>query len=345
MQNNNERKTRTKYVVYETTVKEIGEFSESCQQEYSETLYEQDIMREDITPEQRFIQNKAPYNTTLRMSIICDTRWLYDIAKKSLYEEISSGVKDGLKEKIKNKLLDSSVRVYLKTHVYNDYIGGSLFVEFGCKDERDIYIEDKNIVGKNIKMIECRNSPHIPGSKNTLIEHVRVDAYVRTWRNIGEKLDAIIQKLFKNEMTYCLKKEKLIVPEEYAKKGEAGIVEWRELKSSKNKNNSMEKRILRGMLRDKKQELLNQMRRLMLRFPDGTDESNWSIPHLCIEGNGNTQYCKRLLTQILKDKTDAEILNISGEDAEKMLKDYWKKVLTKAIEQLEDVEINGDRVC
>ena len=127
-----------------------------------------------------------------------------------------------------------------------------------------------------------------------------------------------------------MKKDALIVPEEYMNKGKTGVEEWRNIKASNNKNNSIEKKLLKQALRDKKKYTIDCMGGVMLRtvFPDnGTIVRDWSLPFMEIDGRFNYSRTRKLVNTILKDKSDQDLIKMSEKEIQELFKDFWKNKL------------------
>ena len=146
----------------------------------------------------------------------------------------------------------------------------------------------------------------------------------------------IVKRVVNKNLTYCLKNGKNIVPDEYLDKGKSGIEEWRTLKSSQNKNNSMEKRIIKEALREKKNYMIACIETAMRNIVDVN--TSWEVPALSIDGRWNAGKVKKLSTQLFKDKSNQQIIEMSEEDVLAIVKEYWKKLLNDAYKEVSKIE-------
>lgn len=152
------------------------------------------------------------------------------------------------------------------------------------------------------------------------------------------RIDTLIKRAIKDELAYCLKKGKVIVPKEYLDKGEAGIREWQEKKRSGNKNNSMEKRLIRETLKEKKNKLYHASYVAQVAMVRGRE---YGIPGLAIDFLYNKGYNRTLITShLLKDKTDQDIMEMTDEQALAMAKEYWKSKLEEAEKRIDELTLD-----
>ena len=326
---------KIKYVLLEQTTKELWEQAQSGNS-YSQEVYKHEIEHADYTEEQKKIQSDNRWQSRVNNDIRYREDSFYEMIKENVEEELSNGTRENLEEKIYDSLMGTKIRTYLvvKPDTNNCYIES----EYGDEQEDSTYIHDEKEMEKAVRKVVKHGWNR---DTEVYIDSVEVNVCNYTLQDLDDKLKKLVKKYIRNEFTYCIKQNKIIVPEEYIAKGYAGIEEWRELKASKNKNNNMEKRMLRSMVRDKKSNTLLQMKRLVWRFPKGQNDNgsyDYTVPSLYIYGNGNTAMCKKLMTQILGKKTDAEFLNMTEEEIDKAYKDYWKEVLQRAIKQIDKVE-------
>ena len=335
---------KTKYVIYETTLRELGEEAEKGTT-WQDELFKYEVEHEEMSEEQKDIQNNNKWNATVSESIRFYPDKILDEMQAIAYWELDNGTRENLEEKIKQQIMDMKVRTYLlkseqKDGTYNVYSQ----TEYGGEINGDTYIRNEQAMDELLRGVKRRGysfGPREDKEDYVLIERVEISSYIYSFQDLKNKVDKLVKKFMRESLTYCIKQNKVIIPEEYIAKGIPGIEEWRGIKASKNKNNNMEKKMLRGMIRDKKANILGQMQRLVWRFPKGQNDKgtfDWSIPHLYIYGNGNKAYNKKLVTQILGEKTDAELLNMTEEEIDKAFKNYWKEVLTRAIKQIDNVE-------
>lgn len=338
-------KSTEKYVLHENTIQELIDVAKSTNM-WDAEIYTKDIKHEDISDEQRQIQYAKSWDTDISNTLRTNESAVYKTIEESVYNEIRGGLREGLKAKLKQNVLNSKITAVLtiedRPDGYNNaYIEYVYDVEKGDEE----YIKDEDKLEEAVKKVKKKQYSYHEGEeeKYTLIERVTSRMYAYNWRDMESKIDSLIKKVIREKLSYCIKQDKIIVPEDYLEKGRDGIEEWRGIKASKNKNNNMEKRMLRGMIRDKKISNLSQMRRLLWNFPNGLDKNDWTIPRLSVYGNGNKAMAHKLMCQILGEKTDQELLNMTEEDVDKAYKEYWKGVLRKAIEKIDGVQTYGEK--
>ena len=332
-------KNTEKYVLHENTIQELIDLAKSTNM-WDAEIYTKDIKHEDMSEKQRQVQYEKSWDVDITNTLRTNEDALYKTIMFDAYKEIGGGLREGLKEKVKQNVLNSKITAVLiiedRPDGYNNaYIEYVYDVEKGDEE----YINDEDKMMEAIKKVKRKQYSYHDNEeeKYTLIERIASRMYAYNWREMESKIDSLIKRVMRESFSYCIKQGKIIVPEEYLAKGKPGLDEWRSLKASKNKNNNMEKRMLREMIRDKKISNLNQMRSLLWNFPNGLDKNDWSIPRLSIYGNGNKAMAHKLMCQILGEKTDQELLNMTKEDVDKAYKEYWKGVLRKAIEKIDSV--------
>lgn len=353
MDNFSVKEDKKNYILVEKTLKELEEIVNEHSNDYSFKIYEHTVKRdEEYSEEQKVIQYSNKWQATISSDIRVSDDRLYELVKQIAYDTILGGEKEDVLNKIKDKAMASKVRsvLYVKEPRSDEtFKSAYIETEFGDRKEGEEYYEGKEKINEELKNVgniswdyNRRTATGEPTKDVVMADEVYVSMYTYNYHGTEENVVRLIKKLFRNELTYCVKQGSVIIPQEYLDKGKTGIEEWRETKSSKNKNNNMEKRMLRQMLRDKKQSILMQMRTLMWRFPTGQDTRDWSVPSLNIYGSGNCAMAHKLVNRVLGEMTDQEILSITDEEVSKKFKEYWKGILTKAIEQIDDVITYGD---
>lgn len=348
---------KKKYVLLEKSLYDLEKLVEEHKNDYNFDVYEYKVERdEELSEEQKAIQNGNRWQTNITNDIRVNENVLYDLVREVGYKEILNGEKENIILKIQDKVMNSNVRGIL--HVDTNFNVTSnenikrawVEIEYGDRKEDTEYIDNEEEMNKDLQQVRNdtwnyarRDANGNPAKEWVMLEDVKLNVYTYNYRGTFENVGKLVKKFVRNELTYCIKQGNVIVPQEYLDKGKEGIEEWRTSKASKNKNNNMEKRMLRQMLREKKNDILLQMRNILWRFPTGQDTRDWSVPHLNIYGNGNKAMAQKLVNQVLGKMTDQEILNMTSEDIDKAYKEYWKGVLNKAIEQLDGVITYGDK--
>ena len=225
--------------------------------------------------------------------------------------------------------INCSVRIYndnLYTQV--ERIAYKL-LEDGCKEN----IEDEKEFDKTIKGYTRKS---YRDNENIYLENIRYTAYTGHFDDLENKIKKQIKKFIRNNLSYCIKKGKIIIPEEYLNKGKEGIKEWRQLKASNNKSNSIEKKLLKQIYADKKLYQYNTMSQIEDKI---AQSQSWVMPHIEVDGRFNKQRTFKLINQILGDKSKREIMNMEEEEIVKAFKEYWKEILKKKYEEVDKMEI------
>ena len=138
----------------------------------------------------------------------------------------------------------------------------------------------------------------------------------------------IANKVLKEEYTYCLKKGKNIVPDKYIANGADGIIIWQSEKKNSNKNNSIEKQMLKSIKIEKKQMAFNKFCKVMEEL-EGRNR-DWTMVFLTIDGRWNTSRRVKTINKYILNVTDDELIKMSEEEIEKRCKSYWTARLMEA---------------
>ena len=162
--------------------------------------------------------------------------------------------------------------------------------------------------------------------------------YTPKTRYYGENaIKYLVNKILKEKYTYCVKMGKNIVPDNYIKLGKAGIERWRQEKSNGNKQNSIEKQMLKKIKHEKKQNAFNKFGdviRVMLE----KGSRNWDFVFLTVEGRWNNARMSKTINKYILNVSENELVTMSEEEIEKRCKSYWVAELTQAIERIKNLE-------
>lgn len=155
----------------------------------------------------------------------------------------------------------------------------------------------------------------------------------------GKKAVAyLINREIKNKYTYCVKNGKNIVPDEYLKDGSAGIERWKSEKSKNNKQNSIEKQMMKKLKYEKKHQAFNDFNSVIAAMCNEKSVHDWGTVFLAVEGRYNTgRRLKTIQKHILKDMADDELIKMEDEEIKKRCKSYWVKELMDAIERIKNL--------
>lgn len=337
-----EEKTK-KYVVCEHTLQELQEEAKTITEYYgSKNIYEYKIDRSYLTLEQKEIQVANRWNTDYCDNIRISETKLYDYARKIFYKELSNGCRENIKDKLIDSLMNLKVRNIASFNKYKEndefYTGISCDYELEGEESEDfVYINDIKEFESRLKDVSRRS--YYGRNKNDIVylETFRVQIYAQEFRNVKDTVTRIVNKFLRNELTYCINSNKIIVPEEYIAKGEVGINEWRELKRSKNKNNNIENQIIKQTFKDKKKFAIQSMYAVMGAITKNNWES-WKVPNLSLDGCYNAQRTSYLVNQLLKDKDKKQFLSMPEEEIIERFKKHWIDKLNKSIEQINEIK-------
>lgn len=152
----------------------------------------------------------------------------------------------------------------------------------------------------------------------------------------------LANKLLKDKYTYCVKMGKNIVPDDYIKLGKEGIERWRQEKSNSNKNNSIEKQMLKKIKLQKKQNAFTTFDDVMAAMLNEKSSRNWDLAFLSVDGRWNTGRRLKTINKYVLNVSDNELVTMSDEEIEKRCKSYWVAELTQAIERIKNLEIKKE---
>ena len=325
------------YIAVDMSLKDISSKVADITSYRREVIWEYRVKREGLSDEQATLQMQnswaSDYNTTLSFNEDTVKKLIYN----KLFDKIVNGVKENLQEKIIEEVLDTKVKEILtfsKTS-NGDYIMGSI-CKFG--DELKEYVNDKYTFIKDEELEEeLKKVSRAPLSfsedandkkKRILLEHVEINAYQYRFGHIEEEVTKWTRQSINNNLKYCMKKGKIIVPEEYIAKGETGIKEWQEMKRSGNKNNSIEKKMLKQVFATKKHVALGNMEYIIDCIT--RTGRRWDIPELTVDGKWNKGKMNKLIAEILSTNMRKDFMAMSDDEAFDKIKEYWKNILMDA---------------
>lgn len=326
-------------VIMDTTLEELQDITKNVTN-YRTQLYEKKIDRSDLSPEQMRMQGMNKWYAEQNCSIKFFKEELENMVESNLYDEVLSGCKEKLEDKIYNRIMKHSVKILGTIRDIgsgNKSVSAEISVNDEAVDQRYDCYDKLEDFEKELKTVKRGLSYGSENSHIVWLEKYTIEIYTSSFRDIGENIKKLIKKTIRNKLTYCIKSGKVIVPEEYLEKGKAGIEEWRQIKSSSNKNNSMEKRILKATYREKRLFASDNMYNIFREITSGN--YSWKIPSLEIEGRYNQQKMSALITEVFKDKSKQEFMEMSEEDMMNKMKEYWKKILMDAYNAVDATEI------
>lgn len=152
----------------------------------------------------------------------------------------------------------------------------------------------------------------------------------------------LVNKLLKEKYTYCTKMGKNIVPDEYIKLGKEGIERWRQEKSNKNKNNSIEKQTIKKIKTEKKNNAFIYFNDVIREMLNESGKHEWDKVFLSVDGRWNTGRRMNTVKKYILNMTDDELITVSDEEIKNRCKEYWKKELKEAIKRIEELDFNNN---
>lgn len=338
-----ENETKQKaYVICTKTLKELQDIAENLDRYGTKEVYRLDIDRSDMSEEQKRIQAQNRWYKDQNEEFRVRDEQIYSMVKKLAIDKILGGCKKDIKKKLYEDIYNTDLRVVGWITKHTGYDSLNTNVEFDGNDQWKNYNNEKFEYSTDIKEFEelvknvkSRNSFAMKEDEYVLLENIIVVVRAYQFSDMDKTINKQIDKFIKEELTYCLKKDEVIVPQEYLDKGEEGIKEWRDIKASKNKNNSIEKKILRQAVQDKKAYAMDVMYKVMDAAMNNTHD--WSIPSITIDGRWNKQRTQKLVNKILKNKSQQFYIDVDKKEIVEEFKDYWKDILMTAYNNVDKI--------
>lgn len=332
---NEEQETVKAYVIYEATIRELCQKAQGPDPYTLSTLAEFEIKRDNLTDEQKKAQLTNKWHTDRTAYVSASTDTIYDITKDIMFSEITNGQKSDLRKIAHDKVMDSKVKVVAcfstdktngTTRVYLD----SVFPSESTHRYKYDYVYDMPGFLKELRSV-CDIVKEYGTNVETTIYLEKVSVFMRgyTFEDVDKIINKVMNKIMREDLTYCIKGGRVIIPDEYIKKGVSGIQEWRQIKKSNNKNNSIEKQMIKQIFADKKKFANDTMCRVMYNIRDNM--RRWDIPVLSVDGQYNKAKTAKLVNEVLNTKNRQEIIEMSEDEIVKKIKKYWADELAKAI--------------
>ena len=330
------------YVIFEDTIANLETRLQDLNRYDKTVLYEHVVDREDLSAEQKDIQTRNRWTTEKNTSIRIFDNELYDIVKEEMYAKLFGGVKADITKNLQKEIMDTKITVVAYMEDYGasqQYrrVCSSIYIGDKYKEE---YIELSNDIKEfeeALKDVKYDASWNSKDGEYVYIERFVIDVYPYAFNDATERVGKMVKKFIRNELTYCLKNDKLIVPKEYMDKGQDGIKEWREIKASGNKNNSIEKRMLREIVAEKKIFAFKSMQQVM--HTACNLNQTWSVPCLEIDGRWNKQRTSKLVNQVIDNKSNQYYIDMDEEKVLDKFKEYWKDKLMESYNEIDKLTV------
>lgn len=336
--NNNGRKD-TAYLVSTEKLSELLARQATSSSQWQILLYNFQNTMLNVTPEQKIRQdsNRWLSNKSDLASLSSDE--ICKLIRNTLATLIEEKYDGDLEKELRRRVEDSDVKLIT---VITEFPNGERI------PRTNIWLEKPESEYKNSKeelereLSTCKSYVrHSLGTSQpeaaVYLENYEVSISEYNHRQIREKISKMPKRIIKDELPYCLRKGKLSVPKSYLDKGMLGVNEYISVKRKANKNNGMEKRMLRDIVRNKKCRLDAALNKVEARI--SCVSNRWNIPALDVDGRFNQSKCSALITQLLKDKTQQQLLGSTDEELLKLAKDYWKEQLTLAIQKIDELKL------
>lgn len=326
------------YVLCIKTFKELESIAANSQA-YRIDLYSLSIDRSDLSEEQKKIQEKNKWYTNENVDFRIWEAKLNELVSKKIINAILDKYDGNILEKTLNDTMDTEVRFIGKVSEKNKRIKVTMDFEVG--DDRNDTFEYSDDLKEFEKMAkQSARSVSYSGDRDVVyLEKVSAGIYQFKFENFEKEVKKEINKFVRNKLTYCLKNGKYIIPEEYIDRGEKGIEEWRDIKSSKNKSNSIENKLIKETVKAKKQYAYDSVCKVMDKVTSANSSYGWMLPRLVIDGKWNKQRIQKLATQILGTKDKQKLIEMSEQEIIDKAKEYWKQQLMNAYNKVDKLEV------
>ena len=326
------------YVLCTKTLREIENRAENSQ-EYSIDLYSLEIDRSDLSEEQKKIQEKNHWYAHEDVDFRLYGVKLDELVNKKIMDLILNKHKGNVLEDTIEQILDIEVRFLGKVAKGKKRIRATIDFEVG-NDRNDSFEYSDNIKEfEEMARQSSRNTSYTDDGDVVYLEKISAQIYQHSFKNFRKEIKKEINRFVRNSLTYCLKNGRCIVPDEYLDKGEKGIEEWRNIKSSKNKSNSIENRLIKETVNAKKQYAYDVAYKTMDTIISADTSCNWTLPRLMIDGKWNQQRTQKLAAHILGTKDKQKLIEMSEQEILDKTKEYWKQKLMDAYNEVDKLEM------
>ena len=335
--------TKKKYVLYENTLAGMYQWAQGRMPYDKEAVYSTEIDRSDLSEEQQKLQKK---NIWYAYNAINPRMYYSDLEKHvedMIFEEVLKGHDKSISNLVFANMMATKVRVVASFDEWDDGdYRANYSTEYGERTKDAEYVEDNEEFREKLQKTKSLINSFDSNREYVYAEKVEISPYPYSCTKIKNEITKAINRVVRNKLTYCLKKDVVIIPKEYLEKGKAGIEEWREIKSSKNKSNSIENKLIRETIDAKKKFAYDCVVDVMSEIVLSDDTHDWTMPHMTIDGRYNKQRTKKLALEVLGTKDKQKIIEMPEEEILEKAKEHWKKILMKAYNKVEKLEIKHE---
>ena len=266
---------------------------------------------------------------------ICDWEIKQFIQETVIPRIFSDGYTGGVAEKALEMTLNSPLTFGFNLACGRVYTVNNL----NAPNANSVYITDIDAIKQTLR--ETRVAGLYKTEK--YVNEARIEKMTATvggrWHPVsGIDIMKMIKRELRNNYTYCLRNGKSVVPPEYAKCGEKGIAEWRQLKSKQNKANSLDKQIIKQTLRQTKNNMEECLKTVFGHIVEASN-AGWAVPRLQIEGRYNEQRKKRQVSDIFKGYSKNDIMKMDRQTVLNLAKEYWKNELKQAYDAVDKLKV------
>ena len=253
-----------------------------------------------------------------------------DVIETITDSTMESGTRGNIVEEVIKNFYDN----YVLDVIYTSYTKASAWhshcrMEVHKKDG-NIWKEEDLATVEEIKEYLSEEERNVTAEMDCFGYHTSKNSYY------GEKaIEYLVNKMLKEKYTYCVKCGKNIVPDEYLKEGAAGIQRWKSEKSSSNKQNSVEKQVLKQIKREKRKIAYSKFFDCMQEISKG---GSYDMVHMNVDGQWNKSRTDKTIRKYILTGGEDELVTISEEEIEKRCKSYWVYELEQLIEKIKKIE-------
>lgn len=332
------KKQQKRYVLYEASIKDIlQKCSDTSENVSAIDLFKYEADDRELSEYQLEKQHSNTWTTKPNIDMSLGGPELEEFIKREAQGAMLSKYRGDIAEKIRDNVYNAKLKACIRfvnrkdgKFAIDKYVKTSLDTKEEYEKDIDIeYSYDMDELRKKLNEVKLDYTYHENGPDDFVyVDEITVYVYRYRAKWMKDTIDKLIKRTIKNDLVYCLKKGKSIVPDEYLDKGKSGIEEWQHIKRSANKNNSLDKQILREELRNRKEYMCACIETVTRDIVNVN--FRWDLPSLDVEGRWNKGKVRKQAMQLLEGKTDDQIMEMSNEEILNVVKGHWKKMLMDA---------------